>query len=314
VPSRRRKHARSSDDPSQRRFKVFSAPRAGRLSRQVAIALGTGGRLGRSAKDVAAALRVPLRTTYRTLGRLESVGVAKRVPGGFALSSVVGDITTDPTALLAFENIEWRVSKWQTDPTPPCRTAKPWTRTERGDAGPTESVELAWEGRRVSLCFYPSSGALTVKIGAHTPIPLEQAPVLQGWLTAMLGLGRGEESECTHLEVNATHESFRADGFRYLEIRRLGEFAHVLYQKTAGLKHEIRLYRPLDGDGEKVSVERSLEILAEGSPLRVLLRIVERELELERLKVTQTEPERTAQRRQSPDAVAPSMAREEGVG
>lgn len=283
------------------------------MSRQVTIALGAEGRFGRSAKDVAREVRAPLRTVYRTIRRLESFGVIQRSPGGYALSSIVGDVTSDPTAILGFENVRWTVTKWQTTPPPPCRTAHEWQSEDGGSAGPFESAELTWEGRRVSLRYYPSAATLEVVVAARVPIPLLLAPELSGWLKAMLGLGRGEKSECTHLEVNATHEGFRADGFRYMEIRRFGEFAQVLYQKTAGLKHEVRLYRPLDSDGTKVSIERSLEILAEGSPLRTLLKIVEREIELERLKVAQTEPDRTAKGRHAPD-VAPAEAREEGFG
>jgi len=278
----------------------------------VAISLGTAGRFGKAPKELAVELRVPLRTIYRTVHRLESLGVIQRAPNGYALSSIVGDVTSDPAALLGFENVRWRVSKWQTTPPPPCRTAK-WRAVQKGDAGDAEECELTWEGRLVRLFYFPTTGTLEVMIAARTPIPLEQASVLQGWLTAMLGLGRGETSECTHLEVNAIHEGFRADGFRYMEIRRFGQFANVLYQKTSGLKHEIRLYRPLDGEGLPVSIERSLEILAEGSPVRTLLRIVERELELERLKLSQTEPERTAKTRR-PEEITPNAARDEGFG
>ena len=279
----------------------------------MALALGTAGRFGKPAKEVAREIGIPLRTVYRTIRRLHSFEVIQPAPNGWALSSVVGDVTSDPTAILGFENVRWKVSNWQTQPPPPCRTAQAWTPHDGGDAGSFESLELGWEGRRITLRYYPSSGTLEVAVAAHTPIPLLLAPELSGWLKAMLGLGRGETSECTHIEVNATHEGFRADGFRYMEIRRFGEFAQVLYQKTVGLKHEVRLYRPLDSDGHRVSIERSLEILAEGSPLRVLLRIVERELELERLRVTRTEPERTAQVRRA-EEVAPSEARREGVG
>jgi hypothetical protein len=315
LKGHRRRLPRQFDtsSPAQRRLVIFSAPRTGRLSRQVAISLGAAGRIGKRAKEIAGELKVPLRTTYRTLHRLESFGVVEKAPGGYALASVVGDVTSDPGALLGFENARWRVSNWQTEPPPPCSTAK-WRQVSKGDAGVVEECLLAWEGRTVRLFRFPSTGVLEVIIEARgTPIPLLQAAELSGWLKAMLGLGRGETSECTHLEVNATHEGFRADGYRYLEIRRFGEFANILYQKTVGLKHEVRLYRPLDGDGQKVSVERSLEILAEGSPLRVLLRIVERELELERLRVTQTAPEGAANLRQ-PAKVPPRDALSEGFG
>jgi hypothetical protein len=308
-----RKHPSEVSSPAQRRLAIFSRPRTGRLSRQVAISLGSAGRLGKTVKEIAFEIQAPIRTVYRSIHRLESLGVVEKRAYGYALCSVVGDVTSDPSALLGFENIRWKVTNWQLAPPPPCRTAQMWHEVGGGSAGKFETAELAWEGRQVALRFYPSAGTLEVVIAAKEPIPLLQAAVLEGWLKAMLGLGRGETSECTHLEVNARHEAFRADGFKYLEIRRLGEFAQVLYQKTAGLKHEVRLYRPLDADGEKVSIERSLEILTEGSPLRVLLKIVEREIELVRARVASGESDGTAKKR-SPEDYPPSSALSEGFG
>lgn len=264
-----------------------------------------------SAKELARGAGVPKRTMYRVLARLRSFGVIEPTPAGFALSSVLGDITTDPAAILGFENARWTVRKWRTDPPPPCRVTLHWTAVDGGTAGSFETVNLAWEGRTVTLRYYPSAETLEVVIEARVPIPLLAAPVLQGWLVAMLGLGRGEESECTHIEVNATHEHFRADGYKYLEIRRLGEWAQIFYQKAAGLKHEIRLYRPTDADGERMSVERSLEVLVEGSPVRTLLKIVERELQLE---MARHAPEGTAQPRRDPTGLTPGEARESGYG
>lgn len=315
--SRARKRRRLGErplDPAQTRLRVFSAPRIGRLSRTVTITLGAAGRVGLTAKEVAVALRVPLRTTYRVLGRLEESSIVERTKlGTWALTSILGDVTTDPDARLGFENVRWRVTKWQTQPPPPCRMAKPWTPRKGGDAEGWEETTLVWEGRDVKLAYHPGEGVLEVAISSRgVPIPLGLATELSGWLKAMLGLGQGEESECTHIEVNAMHEGFRADGWKYLEIRRFGEFANVMYQKAAGLKHEVRLYRPLDDDGNKVSIERTLEILAEGSPLRVLLRIVEKEFKL--YEMTQTASLGAAPARREPTGVSPAEAQGGGYG
>jgi len=315
-PLRRRrikKHPSELSSPAQQRLAIFSRPRTGRLSRQVAISLGSAGRLGKAVKEVAAEIGVPLRTAYRTIHRLEESGIVQRTPVGYALSSIVGDVTSDPSAILGFENIRWRVTNWQTAPPPPCSTAN-WHPVSKGDAGEARECELAWEGRTVRLFHFLRTGTLEVIIEARNRIPLLLAPELSGWLKAMLGLGRGETSECTHVEVNALHEGFRADGYRYMEIRRFGEFAQILYQKTQGLKHEVRLYRPLDNDGQKVSMERSLEILAEGSPLRVLLKIAERELELERLKAANATSGGAAPVRRDLKTFPPSDAIGEGFG
>ena len=130
----------------------------------------------------------------------------------------------------------------------------------------------------------------------------------------MLGLGRGESTRVTQIEVTAVHEHFRGDGFQYLELRHLGEFAIVLYQTAAGLKHEVRLFHPLDSDGTSISLHRAVEILTDGSPFRTLLRAAEKELEVEMLKAKMAEERDTwnGKLRREPEGVQPGLAISEG--
>ena len=151
----RRPHA-DPYDKAQTHLKVFSSPRIGKLSRRVTITLGAAGRHGLTAKEVALAVSAPLRTVYRVLHRLEESSVVERTKlGTWAASSVLADITTDPTAVLGFENFRIAVSNWQTDPTPPCRMAKTWGEVTDGGSGSRETVELDWEGCRVVLTLLP---------------------------------------------------------------------------------------------------------------------------------------------------------------
>jgi hypothetical protein len=267
-------------NPRQRRLPVFGKGRAGKVAQSIVRSLTDAGRLGKPAKLIAREVRYPLRTVYRSLGRLTENGVVRCVPGGFALAAVLGDVTTDPAAILGFQNLRFTVSNWQTTPPPPCRAAKPWRVEEGGSAGPHERAELSWEGRRVTLYYHASTGNLDVIVAAKTPIPLLGMPELVGWLKAMLGLDRGESTRVTQIEVNADHLGFRLAP-NYLELRDAGKWAQVLYQKGAVLRQELRLFEVAEKGGSSVSLERAAEILVEGSPLVQLRRIVERELELE---------------------------------
>ncbi|MGA7860671.1 MAG: hypothetical protein WCB19_02295 [Thermoplasmata archaeon] len=310
---RARKPYDSPADPLQHRLALFSAPRAGKVARSIVRSLTDAGCLGKGAKEIAAEARVPLRTVYRSLDRLTEAGVVKPVLGKFVLAQILGDITTDPSAILGFQNIQFTVSEWQMEPAPPCRTAFRWTLGDGGDAGSKEVAEGVWEGRRVKMTFYPDRGSLEVIIAAVVPIPLLKAPELLGWLNAMLGLGRGESTELTRVEANADHEVFVLER-NYLELRRIGEFAQVLYQKASALRHEMRLYRPTDADGNRLPLERAVEILTEGSPVRQLLRLAEKEAEILRLQAqlaSKVEPEGTAKVRQP---ATPSEMREAGFG
>ena len=193
-PLRRRRSKKPSFDtssPAQQRLAIFSRPRTGRLSRQVAISLGSAGRLGKAVKEVAAEIGVPLRTAYRTIHRLEESGIVQRTPVGYALSSIVGDVTSDPSTILGFENIRWRVTNWQTAPPPPCSTAN-WHPVSKGDAGEARECELAWEGRTVRL-FTPKkqrNNAAALRIMAQQQmigrLPFECAII--GQITAEMAI------------------------------------------------------------------------------------------------------------------------------
>lgn len=315
----------SPSDESQRRLAIFSVSRTGKIDRAVVRALSDAGRLGRSVKEIARLAGFPLRTTYRAIHRLDGARIVSKVGQNYALTDVLADVTSDPTAILGFENFRFEVSNWQTTPTPPIATAIRWTLVSDGSTGTREVGEASWEGRRIVLTHRRDAKALDVIVSAKgSPIPLLAAPVLQGWLQGMLGLGRGETVRTTYIEVNAGHESFVLMP-TYLELRHAGEFAQVLYQKSWGLKHELRLYRPVDGDGTSLSLDRAIEILVEGSPVRQLLKVAEIELETQRLRVQalQIESERTARERQAgetpptlrkPETIRPDDAVREGFG
>lgn len=315
----------SPSDESQRRLAIFNVSRTGKIDRAVVRALSDAGRLGRSVKEIARLAGFPLRTTYRAIHRLDGARIVSKVGQNYALVDVLADVTSDPGAILGFENFRFEIANWQTSPVPPIRTAIRWHTLSDASFGAREVGEASWEGRRIVLTYRPDAKALDVIVSAKgAPIPLLAAPVLQGWLQGMLGLGRGEKAEMKYMEVNAGHESFVLAP-TYLELRHAGQFAQVMYQKSWGLKHEMRLYRPVDGNGTTLSLDRAIEILVEGSPVRQLLKVAQIELEAERLRVQalQIESERTARERQvgetpptlrKPETIRPDEAVREGFG
>jgi hypothetical protein len=305
INRRRKRIFPSVNDPAQSRLAIFAKPRAGKVARAVVMALTGAGRLGKPAKVIARESGQPLRTVYRSLHRLTEIGIVQQVPGGYALTSVLGDITTDPAATLGFQNLRFVIEKWQTEPAPPCRTARPWHPIASGDDPEArEGTELVWEGRRVNLTYYPSTGKLEVRIEAHVPIPLHLAGELMGWLKAMLGHDLGAGSRPTLIEVNAGHQAFRWEP-QYLEVREMGAFAHVIYQRLEVLREEWRLFNPVDAYGAGLTVTQLATQLVEGSPQARWERIVKaelelrsKELELERLKAAGSASPVTAPERQ----------------
>lgn len=296
----------SPADPDQERLAIFSRPRAGKVARAIVVALTGSGRLGKTAKEIARESCHPIRTVYRSLHRLTEAGIVKEVSGRFVLTSVLGDISTDPAAILGFQNWRFTIEKWQTEPPPPCRTAHPWHPIPTGDSPlKAEGVDLVWEGRRVSLAYYPSTGTLEVRIEAHVPIPLLKASELLGWLKAMLGSELGPGTRNTLIEVNADHgQSFRWEP-EYVEVRQTGLLAHVIYQKVDRLREEYRLFNPTEKDGTALTVVQLAAQLVEGSPqaryeriVKMELELAAKELEIERLKVARTETPGTAPERQ----------------
>jgi hypothetical protein len=275
----KRRHYSSPDDPDQSRLAIFAKPRAGKVARAVVVSLSSAGRLGKHVKVIARETGQPLRTVYRSIHRLTEIGVTQKVPGGYALASVLGDITTDPAAILGFQNLRFVIEKWQTTPAPPCRTARPWHPIDGGSAPDAEGVDLVWEGRRVTLTHYPSTGSLEVRIEAHVPIPLLMASELVGWLKAMTGSELGPGTRITLCEVNAGHQAFRWEE-KYIEVREVGVLSHVLYQKVDELREEFRLFSPTNPDGTPLTVVQLTTQLVEGSSQARLERIVKMELEL----------------------------------
>jgi len=309
VAKRQRYH--SPDESSQTRLAIFSVPRAGKVARAVVVSLSSAGRLGKPAKVIARESGHPLRTVYRSLHRLTEIGITREVPGGYALASVLGDITTDPAAILGFQNLRFVIEKWQTVPAPPCRTTKPWHPIPAGDGPEREGTDLVWEGRRVNLTYYPSTGALEVRIEAKVPIPLNLAGELTGWLKAMLGSDLGPGTRPTLVEINAGHQAFRWEP-AYLEVRHVGQLAHVIYQKVDQLREEFRLFNPLGPGGTPLTVTELATQLVEGSPQARMERIVKmelelasKELELERLRHG-TVPPGTAPERPAPPRPPPT--------
>ena len=268
--------------PGQRTLAIAKMPRARKVARSVLVRLAPYGRLGTGAKILAKETGYPLRTVYRAISHLVDSGEVIKVPAGFASAAVFHDLTADPTATLGFQNIRFAIDGWLTDPPPPCKTARPWHTKDGGLAGPIEMTEFNWEGRVVRLKFYPQSGTLEGIIAATVPIPNAKAGELYGWLSAMLGLNRGEKARITFIEVNADHRLVRLEE-NYIELRDLPGVSRVIYQKTEALRHELRLSDPRTDDGKPLPLERALALLVEGSPEARMERLLKLEIELARL-------------------------------
>lgn len=301
-----------SVDPSDRaqtRLRVYARPAQDRIARAILSELSQWGRHGTSAKVVARSIRAPLRTVQHHLRRLAEIGeVTQPFRGQWANSSTYHDLTADSLAHIGFQNLRVRVANLREVPPPPCRIARRWSIVPGGDGGDFEKVELAWEGRRVSLRFYPSTGTYEVVVAALVPIPLERAAELYGWLSNELGLGRGETAEVTLIEVNADHRTVRLEP-HYLEFRDLHRTAHVLYQKAGALREEYRLASPETDGGRPLPLERPIDLLVEGSPLARYERILRMELEIAHRTQSRSAPEL-----RDPGGVTPASAVSEGYG
>lgn len=305
----RKKPTVDPDDPAQRRLRVFARPAQDRIARAIVSELAQWGRLGTSAKVIAKAIRRPTRTVQYHLRRLAEIGeVTSPFRGQWASAAVYHDLTSDPLTHVGFQNLRVRLSDLREEPPPPCRIARRWTLVPGGDAGDFEKAELSWEGRRVSIRFYPSTRTYEVVVAAEVPIPLERAGELYGFLSSELGLGRGELAVVTLIEVNADHRTYRMEE-HYLEFRDLPGIAHVLYQKTRALREEYRLANPTEDGHRELPLARAIELLVEGSPLARYERILRAELELARREQTGSAPVL-----RDPKVVAPGSAAAEGYG
>jgi hypothetical protein len=271
-------------------------PRAKLVSRAVLVRAYPYGRLGASAKELARDAKYPLRSVYRAIHRLLEAGELTKTGAGYAATAVYHDLTTDPTAILGFQNLRFVVENWQTDPAPPCRTAWKWNIRDAGDAGFVETCETSWEGRRVRLTYHPRNGTLEGIIGAVVPIPMRLGGTLYGWLSGLLGLGRGETARLTFIEGNADHRHFRLEQ-NYVELRQLPGITEVIYQKLDALRHEVRVSDPRGDDGKPLPLERALALLVEGSPEARMERLLRMEIELAQ-KMAENRAAGTAEERQ----------------
>lgn len=318
-PYKPKRHRHEIIDPTkQTHLQIVARPRAIKVARAVVLALGQYGRLGTRAKALAAEIPYPYRTIQRALHRLSEIGEVMRVPGGWAATSVYHDVSIDPTATVGFQNLRVVVSNWVV---PSSGTTKTWHQVSGGASGIVEASELAWEGRRVTLRYHPSTRTLEVIIAAIVPIPLDRAGQLYGWLTGVLGLDGTEDARITFVEINADHKALRL-AENYIELRQFPGLAQVLYQKRRQgeiwVRHENRMSSPVDDDGKPISLREGIKQLQEGSPEARYERILQLELELsvkeleltrERAKVA---PAESAPVRRSD--VTPDQARNEGFG
>jgi hypothetical protein len=309
---------RKPKDRAQTQLRVVGAARAKKVARAIGVALAQVGRQGATTKELRRLTGYPLRTVQRAVARLSERGEIKETPYGWVSASIYYDLTADPTAMLGFQNLRFVVSNWRETPPPPCRTAR-WAVMAGGDARSFEAAEIGWEGRRVSLRFYPSTGTLEGSLAAREPVALHRAGELYGWLVAMLGLERGETARVTQIEVNSDHKTVRLEE-NYLELRDLPKVGLVLYQKAQALRHEIRLHAP-EEDGKPLPLQRALELLLEGSPearaerrVREEVELAKLQLEIERAKLAQVAPNGTAPGRRDPLTVHPGQAITEGFG
>jgi hypothetical protein len=300
----------------QTELQIVSVPRAKKVARAVLLRAYPYGRLGASVKMLAHESGYPLRSVYRAIHRLLETGDLTKTPAGYAATAVYHDLTTDPNAILGFQNIKFVVENWQTDPVPPCRTAWRWTVKDMGAAGYADVAESSWEGRRVRLTYYARTNVLEGVIAAVVPIPMRMAGPLYGWLQGLLGLGRGETARLSFIEGNADHRHFRLEE-NYLELRNLPGIIEVIYQKADALRHEIRVSDPRGTDGKPLPLERALALLVEGSPearmerlLRMEIELAQKQLELARM--SEKPATDTAQGRRGP--VSPEEAFREGFG
>lgn len=270
------------------------------------VSLSRYGRIGASLKDVARDSGFPLRTVQRAVRRLlEIEEVLEPTRGSYVLAATYHDLTSDPTALLGFQNLRFKVSNWRLDPMPPCRTARVWDTESGGTEGIREVAEFQWSGRSIKLIWHPRSETLDVWVRARDPIPLDRAGELGGWLTAMLGLERGESTEAVFIEVNSDHKLLRLEP-TYIELRDLPRTAKVLYQHGDALRQEFRLAKPED-DGKPLQLSKALEALVYASPLARMERLLDKELDLARSQVARSAPRRTA-------PASPAEDREAGYG
>lgn len=287
-------------------------PRAKKVARALVLRAAPFGRLGVSAKELARLAGYPLRSVQRALRRLLETGEIQRTPAGYASAAAFHDLTTDPEALLRFQNLKFVVENWRVDPVPPCRTAWKWRVVDMGDAGFAEVAETSWEGRRVRFTYYARTGTLEGVIGAVVPIPYRMAGPLYGWLQAFLGLGQGETARATFIEVNADHRHIRLEE-NYVELRQFPGIAEVIYQKAEALRHEIRVSDPRGTDGKPLPLERALALLVEGSPEARMERLLKMEIELAQ-KMAEAGATGTARGQRAPERVGPADAAKEGYG
>lgn len=298
----------------QTRLRIVARPAPLERHRRLVVGLIHSGRLGASPKELAKELNIPIRSVQRGLHELKTLGEAmERKRGLWVCRASYYDITSDPYSILGFQNVRLVVRNWRGGASTPSGMPFGWIfRTQ--ESGLLYAVcELGWEGRQVSLAWFPSTHVLTVWVSAKNLVPAGQAGVFKGWLDGTLGLTGAEEVVVENVEASTDHGTFRITP-TYIEWRSFPDLAHVVYGMNDRLREEYRIARPTGDDGKRLSFRELVEHLVYASPLARAERMLKMELELKKaeLDLAHRSAEGMAPARRDPTTVRPSDAAEQG--
>lgn len=250
------------------------------------MALGKFGREGATAKMVAGALKLPVRTVQWNLHALLTAEVITQpFRGRFAYVPEELDLISWPSGVDGVHGIVL-VSGPMRGATPPLvslRSPKEWP--PKPGYPRIRFVELDWEGRRVELWYYPGTDRFRVNVqNDRNPIPWIRVREFRGWLNGLFHPLSVDHWLPVEIGVNVDYPKLRMSGMKSGTFEGWQNAVERAYQKLADLLRLEFHTTPMDGEGRILPFDRVIEKLTEGSPVARMERMLEKELELERLK------------------------------
>jgi hypothetical protein len=248
--------------------------------------LGAYGKEGCGAKILAKDLKWPLRTVQWHLRRLVSAEVVEQpFRGHYVYVPEEMDLTAFPGGIDGCHGITL-VSGRLRGGIPPLVSLRDPAEWPAKEGFPRiREVRLDWEGRDVRLWYY--SGTMRFRVmtqNDRNPIPWVRMREFMGWLNGLFHPLSVNEWLLVEIGVNVDYPNLRMEGLKAATFQSWVNAVERAYQKLAYvLRNEVHT-AAMDEAGRILPFDKVIEKLVEGSPVRRMERMLEKELELERMK------------------------------
>lgn len=269
-----------------------------RAVRKILVALGAYGKVGASAKMIAATTKIPHRTVKRHLAILVSERTIQApYRGQYVYVPGTPDILADPDGQTGIHGLVLACSDWPKN-------------LLRGSFGPILGLAAeprqgseysektrAWRGRMVRFRLYQTGTMVVYVAASRLPIPWGGEggfAEFVGWLGGTFDpVDVGRAFRVVEIGVHRDYEGWTLKGVQAVELRHFGGAIEQLYQKRSAVRHEVHLHP------KEVELRDAVRIISEGSPtaqmersLRSAVRLVDREERIREAKEEAAKKER----------------------